>query len=164
MERLALLGLLNFLCIPHFGWSPELNAVVKVLRSCVHDGYFWLNRKIDFNVDAIHCITGLRKVVANPSMHFIGNNLDQKLGTKLTKKFNLSKGTKAYDVANIQDQTLRFTVQLLAGWVLRKCLPNEVPSGAIDLTSQDKEGHGYNWCLYLLNQFMEDCTTVQEQN
>ena len=55
---------------------------------------------------------------------------------------------------------MRFIVELLAGWVLRKCLPNEVPTGAIDLTSQAKEGQPYNWFLYLLNQFMEDCATA----
>lgn len=114
IKRLAPLGLLNLLQIPHFGRSPELNAIVKVLLSCVHDDYFWLDRKIDLNVDAIHRITGLSKVGADPSMHFVGNNLDRKLVVKLTKEFNLSKGTKAYDVADIQDQALRFIVQLLA--------------------------------------------------
>lgn len=43
------------------------------------------------------------------------------LAANLTKEFNLSKGTKAYDVADIQDQVLRFIVQLLVGRVLRKC-------------------------------------------
>ena len=48
--------------------------------------------------------------------------------------------------------------------MLRKCRPNEVPIGAIELATQDKEGKQYNWCLYLLNQFMEDCTVAQEHN
>ena len=93
-------------------------------------------------------------------VHFVGKNLDQKVAMKLTKEFNLSKGTKAYDAVDIHDQALRFTVQLLVGRVSRKCQPNEVLVGAIDLTSQSKEGQAYNWCMYLLNQFMEDCTTT----
>ena len=48
--------------------------------------------------------------------------------------------------------------------MLRKCRPNEVPAGAIDLATQAKEGQQYNWCMYLLNQFMEDCTAAQEHN
>ena len=88
---------------------------------CVHDGYFWLDKKIDMNFDAIHHIKGLSKVGANPSAHFVGKNLDQNLAANLIKEFNLSKGTGAYDVADIQYQALRFTVQLLAGRVLRKC-------------------------------------------
>ena len=51
----------------------------------------------------------------DPSTHFVGKNLDRKLIAKLTKEFNLSKGTEAYDAADIQDQALRFTVQLLVG-------------------------------------------------
>jgi len=87
----------------------------------MHDRYFWLDRKIDLKVDAIHHIIGLSKVCADPSTHFVGKNLDRKLVVKLTKEFNLSKGSKAYDAMNIQDQALRFTVQLLPGRVLRKC-------------------------------------------
>lgn len=76
----------------------------------------------------------------------------------------MPKGTRAYDFADIQDKALRFIVQLLAGRVLRKCQPNEVPAGAIDLVAQAKEGKQYNWCMYLLNHFMEDCTSTQEHN
>ena len=103
IEKLVPSGLLNLLQIPHFGWSPELNAIMKVLLSSVHDGYFWLDRKIDLNVNVIHCITGLSKVGADPSTHLVGKNLDHKLITKLIKEFNLSKGTRSYDVADIQD-------------------------------------------------------------
>ena len=121
IERLAPSSLLNLLRIPYFGRSMELNAVVKVLLSCVHDGYLWVDQKIDLNVDVIHRITGINKVGADPSTHFVGKNLDQKLATKLTKEFNLSKGIRAYDAIAIQDQALRFTIQLLVGRVLRKC-------------------------------------------
>ena len=112
------LGLLDLLQIPHFKRSRELKAVVKVLLSCVHDGYFWLDRKIDLNVDAIHRITCLSKVGVDP---FVGKNLYRKIDAKLTKDFNLSKRTKAYGATDIQDQELRFTVQLLARRVLKKC-------------------------------------------
>ena len=101
IENFAPFGLLNLLWIPHFGCSLELNAVMKVLLSFVHDGYSWLDRKIDINVDVIHHIIGLNKVCADPSMHFVSKNLDRKLVAKLTKEHNLSKGTRAYNVANI---------------------------------------------------------------
>ena len=79
-----------------------------------------MDRKIDLNGDVIHRITGLSKVGADPSTHFVCKNLDQNLAAQLTKEHKLSKGTRAYDSADIQDQALKFTVQLLAGWVLRK--------------------------------------------
>lgn len=54
IEKLTPSGLLNLLCIPHFARNLELNVVVKVLLSCVHDDYLWLDHKIDVNVDVIH--------------------------------------------------------------------------------------------------------------
>ena len=92
IEKLTPSGLLNLLRISHFARSPELNTVVKVLLSCMHDGYLWLDRKIDVNVNAIHRITGLSKVGAEPTSHFVDKNLDRKLVAKLTKEFKLTKG------------------------------------------------------------------------
>lgn len=86
IEKLTTSGLLNLLCILHFVCSLELNAIVKILLSCIHDGYLLLDRKIDVNVDVIHHIIGLRKVGADQASHFIGKNLDRKLVVKLTKE------------------------------------------------------------------------------
>jgi hypothetical protein len=36
-------GLMNLFDIPHFGRSVEINAYVKMLLSCVHGGYLWIN-------------------------------------------------------------------------------------------------------------------------
>ena len=156
IEKLAPSGLLNLLRIPHFGRSPKLNAVVKVLLSCVHEGYLWLDRKIKLNVDVIHRIYGLSKVGRDQGVHLVGKSLDQKLATMIMKENNVTKGMRAYDSIDIQDQALQFMVQLLVGQVLRKCRPSEVPAREIDLVVQEKEGMQYNWCLYLLNHFMED--------
>lgn len=92
IEKLAHSGLLNLLCILHFARKPELNAVVKVLISCVHDRYLWLDRKIDVNMDIIHKITGLSKVGVDPTLHFIQKNLERKLVVKITKEFKLTEG------------------------------------------------------------------------
>ena len=87
-----------------------MNAVVKVLLSCVHEGYLWLDRKIDLNVDVIHRINGLSKVGTDPGMHFVGKKLNWKLAAKITKEHKVTKGMRAYDSVDIQDQALRFTV------------------------------------------------------
>lgn len=67
-------GLLNLLKIPHFGQSNEINAVVKVLLSCVHRGHLWLDRKVDITIDLIHRIIGLSKIGAYPIAHFGGKD------------------------------------------------------------------------------------------
>jgi hypothetical protein len=144
--------------------TSELSVVVKVFLSCVHDRYFVLGCKVDVHVDIIHHITGLSKAGTDPSSHFVGKNLDQKLAMKLTKEFRLTKGGWAYDVLDIEDEALMFTVQLLARHVLRKCRPTKVPTAAMELATSTKEEKPYNWCLYLLNQLMEDCVGTQEHN
>ena len=90
IKQLGPLGLVNILCIPHFACSPKLNVIVKVLLSCVHDDYLCLDCKIDMNVNAIHHITGLSKVGADLTSHFVGKNLDRNLVLKLTKEFKLT--------------------------------------------------------------------------
>lgn len=101
IEKLAPSKLLNLLKIPHFGRSPELNAVVKIRLSCVHEGYLWLDKKIDLNVDVIHRITSLSKAGNDPGAHFLGKNLDWKLATKMKMEHKVTKGMRAYDSANI---------------------------------------------------------------
>ena len=63
-----------------------------------------MDRKIDLNVDVIHRITGLSKVGGDPGAHFVGKNLDWKLVTKIMKEHNITKGTRAYDFSDIQEQ------------------------------------------------------------
>jgi hypothetical protein len=46
MMNLAQSTLLNVMKIPHFGRHQEVNACVKLLLSCYHGGYLWLDRHI----------------------------------------------------------------------------------------------------------------------
>ena len=80
--------------------------MVKILLSSIHEGYLWLHRKIDLNVDVIHRITGLSKVGRDPGGHFIGKSVDQKLNAKIMKEHNVTKGMRAYDSMDIQDHAL----------------------------------------------------------
>ena len=85
-------GLLNLLQIPHFGHNNEITTVVKVLLSYVHRGHLWLDRRADITIDLIHWIMGLCKVGVDPMTHFIGKDQHKKLPTRLTKKYNLTRG------------------------------------------------------------------------
>ena len=66
--------LLNLLQILHFGRGNEINAIVKVLLSCMHGGHLWLDHRVDITIDLIHQITGLSKTGADPMTHFIGKD------------------------------------------------------------------------------------------
>ena len=78
-SHLAESGLPNLLEIPHFGRGPEVNAIVRMLLSCVHGGYLWLGSPIDVFVDLIHRITGLSKTGNDPQINIDGNTKDTRL-------------------------------------------------------------------------------------
>jgi hypothetical protein len=50
-HNLAQSTLLNVMKIPHFGRHQEVNACVKLLLSCYHGGYLWLNHRITVDPD-----------------------------------------------------------------------------------------------------------------
>ena len=58
--------ILNVMKIPHFGRHQEVNACVKLLLSCYHGGYLWLDRHITVYPVLIHRITRLSMQGSNP--------------------------------------------------------------------------------------------------
>ena len=92
MEHVQILeqsSLLNLLKIPHFGRGAEVNAMVRVLLSCVHGGYLWLHNRVDLNVDLIYRITSLSKSGKDPQTHISGKSKDTKLPPLLVNKYKL---------------------------------------------------------------------------
>jgi hypothetical protein len=55
--NLAQSTLLNVMKIPHFGRHQEVNACFKLLLSCYHGGYLWLDSCITVDPMLIHRIT-----------------------------------------------------------------------------------------------------------
>jgi hypothetical protein len=51
--------ILNVMNIPHFGQHREVNACVKILLTCYHGGYIWLDRKVTVDPALIHLIIRL---------------------------------------------------------------------------------------------------------
>jgi hypothetical protein len=51
--------LLNVMKILHFGRHQEVNTCIKLLLSCFHGGYLWLDRRIIVDPMLIHKIIGL---------------------------------------------------------------------------------------------------------
>lgn len=151
IEVLEPSSLLNLLRIPHFERSTEVTTVVKILLSCMHEGFLWLAKKVDLNVHLIHRITGLSKRGTDPTNHFVGKELDRQIAERMKRPYNLQKGGRAFDAAIIEDDTVWFTIQLLAGCLLHTFHTTEVPATVVDLAHCVKEGVEYNWSLYLLN-------------
>jgi hypothetical protein len=81
-------GLLNLFDIPHFGWSQEINACVKMLLSCVHGGYLWLDRPISIDIDLIVHITGLPSQGLDPASMFFDKKKEKSLTESMKEKFH----------------------------------------------------------------------------
>jgi hypothetical protein len=107
-------GLLNLFDIPHFGWSQEINACVKMLLSCVHGGYMWLDRPVSIDTDLIVHITGLPSQGEDPSLLFFDKKNEKSLSESMKEKFHTFCGQHGLDVASICDPTVRFVMQALA--------------------------------------------------
>jgi hypothetical protein len=78
-SNLAQSTLLNEMEIPQFGRHQEVNAYVKVLFSCFHNGYLWLDRNIIVDMTLIHRITGLSMHGPDPQDFYPGKVADHAL-------------------------------------------------------------------------------------
>ena len=117
----------------------------------MHEGFLWLDRKVDLNVHLIHRIMRLSKRGSDLAKHFVGKELDRQTTECMKRLYNIQKGGREFDAVIIEDDIVRFIVQLLAKRLLRTCRPTEVPATVVDLAHCVKEGVEYNWSLYLLN-------------
>jgi hypothetical protein len=73
--------------IPHFGHHQEVNACVKLLLSCYHDRYLWLDRKITVDLALIHRIIGLSLKGPDPQQFYPGKPLDCSLVQRIKEAY-----------------------------------------------------------------------------
>jgi hypothetical protein len=79
IKELAQSTILNVMKIPHFGRHQEVNACVKLLLSCYHGGYLWLDRWITVDLTLIHLIIGLSMQGPDPQQFYPGKASDRSL-------------------------------------------------------------------------------------
>jgi hypothetical protein len=79
IKELACSMILNVMKIPHFGRHQEVNACVKLLLSCYHGGYLWLDRRVTVDPTLIHLITGLSMQGPDPHQFYPGKTSDRSL-------------------------------------------------------------------------------------
>jgi hypothetical protein len=85
--------LLNVMKIPHFGRHQEVNACVKILLSCYHGGYIWLDRCITVDLTSIHRITGLSMQGPDPQDFYPGKASNCTLAQRIKDTYrNVEKG------------------------------------------------------------------------
>jgi hypothetical protein len=85
--------ILNVMKIPHFGRHQEVNACVKLLLSCFHGRYMWLDRCITVDPALIHLIIGLRMQGPDPQKFYPGKTSDRSLAQRIKEAYgDVEKG------------------------------------------------------------------------
>jgi hypothetical protein len=156
--------LLNVMKIPHFVRHQEVNACVKLLLSCYHGNYLWLDRRITVDLTLIHRITGLSMQGPDPQGFYPGNASNRTLAHIIKDTYDdVEKGTQGYKVASIQNGAVRLACQLITGKLVRKNRPTQVTRFVVDLAEKCVEGLQMNWVKYLVNQLESDFHEAQDQ-
>jgi hypothetical protein len=96
-HNLAQSTLLNVMKIPHFGRHQEVNACVKMLLSCYHGRYLWLNHHITVDLTLINRITWLSMQGPNPQDFYPKKTMDHALSQRIKETYgDVEKGTQGY--------------------------------------------------------------------
>jgi hypothetical protein len=94
--------ILNVMKIPHFSRHQEVNTCVKLLLSCLHGGYLWLDRRITVDVVLIHLITILRMQGPEPKKFYPEKTSDRTLAQQIKEAYDdVEKEKRGYKVASI---------------------------------------------------------------
>jgi hypothetical protein len=85
--------LLNIMNIPHFGRHEEVNVCVKILLSCYHGRYFWLNCHITVDPTLINQIRGLSMQGPDPQDFYPEKTMDLSLAQRIKDTYeDVEKG------------------------------------------------------------------------
>jgi len=69
-------------------------------------------------------------------------------------KYDTHKGVCGFDIVSINDDTIRFMMQVLACKLLRKCRKDQVITGVIETTKKCVARVQMNWATFLVNQLL----------
>jgi hypothetical protein len=101
-QNLVQSTLINVMKIPHFSKHQEVNACVRFLLSCYHNGYLWLDHCITVDLTLINRIIGLSMQGPDPHEFYPGKTSDQALAQRIKENYgDVEKGMQGYKVASI---------------------------------------------------------------
>jgi hypothetical protein len=133
--------LLNVMKIPHFGRHQKVDTCIKLLLSCFHGSYLWLDRRITVDPVLIHQITRLSMQGPDPQYFYPGKVVDHALAQRIKNTYgDVEKWKRGYKVASIQNGAVRLAFQLIAGNRVGKNRPMQVTRFIVDLTGNYVEG------------------------
>jgi hypothetical protein len=119
--------------IPHFGRHQDVNACVKLLLSCYHGGYLWLEKRMTVDPMLIHMINGLSMQGPDPQKFYPGKVANCALVQRIKDTYDdVEKGKRGYKVAS----TMCLACKLIVGKLVRKNRPMKVMVFVVDLAGK----------------------------
>jgi hypothetical protein len=129
--------LLNVMKIPHIRRNQEVKACVKLLLSCYHGDYLWIDRCIIVDLTLIHRMTVLSMQGPDSQDFYPGKASYRTLAQRIKDAYgDVEKGMHGYKVASIQNGTVHLACQLITGNLVRKNQPTQVTRFVVDLADK----------------------------
>ena len=94
------------MCMAHFGNRMEVNVFVKQFLVSFHGGFICLDRKVPIYIKLISAIMGLPLAGLGPTPFFVRKEQYIALTNKLKDKYDLSRDTKGFLIASINDHVV----------------------------------------------------------
>ena len=123
--------------IPHFGRSLEVNACVKNLLGCDHDGKLQLDEKVEITMKLISEIICLPIQGEDPKKLFSKEN-QKEFFVEVYDNYGTTRGGRVFLINMLNEDTIKFTTQLMECKLLRKCCKDQCPIAIIKVA----ECHG----------------------
>jgi hypothetical protein len=117
---------------------------------------------VPIDVDLIAKITGFLPSGVKPEDYLDNKARDKEIAEEVKAQFRTNRGTRGIIIKDINDPATKFSTNLMACKLLRKCRKEEAPTGVIEVVVQCAKGVVLSWAPYLLNQFLIDCRDAQD--
>jgi hypothetical protein len=133
-------GIINLLYVPHFGRSNHINACIKKLISCVHDGILWMDRTVHITVELIVGITGLPTDGEKSEKYLEEKTRAKAISDEIMDNYGAERGNRGMRINDINDPAKRFATRFLRCKLMHKCHKEEVLTGVVVTTVQCTKG------------------------
>ena len=128
-----------------------------------HGGFLSLDQKVSIDVELISMITRLPLAGVDPTPFFVGKEHDTLFTNNLKQKYDLTRYTRGFSIANINDYIVQFATKVLFSKLLWKMRPNQFTARMIIVTKLCAASVQLNWSQYLLNELLADAEEAQEK-
>jgi hypothetical protein len=131
----------------------------------VHDRSLWLDKRYPIHAEDIHHLTGLSLEGEDVSKGFQGSSKHEKKKGEiiLYERFHTQRGGRTMKIEPIFPEMVRTSCYVISNKVMCSYYKGECTLDALSVAYFCANGAVFNWCSYLLEEFLIACEEVQEK-